>query len=68
MLWNKQSIDVTIIRQEYNLPIFYNYYVTSEKNKCHRTLLRLGMAFIGLDYLDLLGYLRTDTYSSGTER
>ena len=60
------NIVIPINIQEANLPIIYNYYVTSAQKKRHWPLLRLGMAFISLDYLDLFGDIRTDTYSSGT--
>ena len=54
-------------RQEYNLPIIYNYFVTSAQKKRDGTLFRLGMACIGLDSLDFFGDLRTDTDSIGIE-
>ena len=56
-----------INRKEANLPIIYNYYLNSAEKKIHGPLLIPGMAFIGLDYMDLFGDLRTDTDSSGTE-
>ena len=59
--------DVPINRQEDTPPIIYNSYVTRTQNKLHGPLLRLGMTFISLDYLDLFGDLRTDEESSGTE-
>ena len=67
MVPKNHNIVIPINRQEANLLIIYNSYVTSEKKKRHGPLLRLGMAFIGLDYLDLFGNLRKDTDSSGTE-
>ena len=61
------NIITPINRQEDNLSIIYNSYVTSAQYKRNVTLLRLSMVLIGLDYLYLFGYLRTDTDSSGTE-
>ena len=67
MLPKNHNIDVPIDRQEYNFPTVYNYYVTSAQKKRHGPLLRLSMAFISLDYLDLFGDLRADEESSRTE-
>ena len=67
MVLKNHNIFIPINRQEYNLLIIYNYYVTSAQKKCHGQLLRSGMEFIGLDYLDLFGDLRTDIDSSVTE-
>ena len=67
MVPKKHNILIPINIQEDNPPIIYNYYVTSAQNKRHGTLLRSGMAFIGLDYLDFLGDLITDIDRSGTE-
>ena len=59
MVLNNYNSVVPINIQEYKSPIIYNSYVTSAQNKHHGPLLRLDTAFIGLDYLDLFGYLRT---------
>ena len=67
MLPKNHNIDVPIDRHEYNFPTVYNYYVTSAQKKRHGPLLRLGMAFISWDCLDLFGDLRTDEEISGTE-
>ena len=60
MLLNNHKIVILINRQDANLPIIYNSYVTSAQNKRHRQLLRLGMDFIGLGSLDLFGDIRID--------
>ena len=41
--------------------------MTSAQNKRHGPLLRLSISFIGLDYLDLIGDIRTYIDSIGTE-
>ena len=67
MVLKNHNIAIPINRQESNIPIIYNSYVTSAQNKRNVPLLRLIMELIGLDYLDLFGDLRTDIYISGTE-
>ena len=67
MLLNNHNIDLPINREEGRIPVIYKSDVTSAQNKLHGPLLRLGMAFISLDSLDLFGYLRIYTNSSGTE-
>ena len=67
MVPNNHNIFIPINRQEAKLSIIYNYYVTSAQKKRHGPLLRLGMAFIGLDSLDLFGDLRTYIDSSEIE-
>ena len=67
MVLNNHNIVIPINIPEDNLPIIYNSYVTSAQNKRHGTLFRLGMEFIGLDYLDFFGDIRIDIDSSGTE-
>ena len=67
MVPKNHNIVIPINIQEANLTIIYNSYVTSTQKKLHGTILRSGMEFIGLDYLDLFGDIRIDTYSSGTE-
>ena len=67
MLPKNHNNDVPISRHEYNSPKHFKSYVTSAQKKRHGPLLRLGMAFISWDYLDLFGDLRTDEESSGTE-
>ena len=67
MVLNNHKIVIHINRQEDNLPIIYNSYVNSAKNKRHGPLLILGMAFIGLYSLDFFGYIITDTDSSVKE-
>ena len=58
MLLKNHNIDVPINIHEDNLPIIFNYYVTSVQNKRHGPLLRLGIVFIGLDSLDLFGDIK----------
>ena len=65
MVQKNQNIVISINREEANLSIIYNYYVTSAQKKCYGPLFISGMAFIGFDYLDLFGDIRTDTDSSG---
>ena len=60
MVLNNHKMVIPFNRQETNLPIIYNSYVTSAQNKRHRQLLRLGMEFIGLGSLDLFGDIRID--------
>ena len=67
MLLKNHKIDVPINRQEYNLPIIYNSYVTSAQKKRNGTLLRSGIAFIVLGYLYFFVDIITDTDSSETE-
>ena len=61
------NIVILVNRQEAKLPLIYNSYVTLAQNKRHGPLLILGVAFLGLDSLDLFGNIRIDTDSSGTE-
>ena len=58
MLLKNHNIDVPINIHEDNLPIIFNYYVTSVQNKRHGPLLRLGIVFIGLDSLALFGDIK----------
>ena len=67
MVLKNHNIVRPINRQEANLPIIYNAYVTLAQMKRHRPLLRLGMAFIGLGSFHLVGGIRTDRDSSVTE-
>ena len=68
MVQKNQNIVISINREEANLSIIYNYYVTSAQKKCYGPLFISGMAFISFDYLDLFADLRTDTDSSGKQR
>ena len=67
MVPKKHNIFIPINRQEANLPIIYNSYVTSAQKKFHEPLLISGMVFICLGYLDPFGGLITDTDGSVTE-
>ena len=67
MFLKNHNIVTPINRQEANIPIIYNYYLTSAQKKRHWPLLILGMEFIDFDSLDFFGYLKTDIYNSRTE-
>ena len=67
MVLKNHNIVIPINRQEANLPIVYDYYVTSAKNKHHWPLLISGVVFIILGSLGFFGGLIIDTYSRGTE-
>ena len=67
MILKNHNIFIPINRQEANLTIIYNLYVTSAQNKHHGPLLRLGMSFIGLDSLDFFGGIIIDKDRSGIE-
>ena len=67
MILKNHNIIIPINIQEANLPIIYNYDVTSAQKKRHGPLLISGKAFIGLYYLDFFGDLITDTYISVIE-
>ena len=67
MVPNNHNIYIPINRQESNLPIIYNSYVTSAQKKRNGTLLRSGIAFIVLGYLYFFVDIITDTDSSETE-
>ena len=67
VVMKNHNLIIPINRQEANLCIIYNFYLTSAQNKCHGTLLILGMVFIILGYLGLFGYLISYIYISGTE-
>ena len=67
MVLKNHNIVIPINRQEANLPIIYNSYVNSAQKKRYGPLLRLCMAFIGLEYLDLFGNIITYIDTSGTE-
>ena len=51
------NIITPINRQEDNLSIIYNSYVTSAQNKRNGPLLRLGVVIIGLCFFELSGNL-----------
>ena len=58
MVLKNHNIVIPINKQDSNLTIIYNSYVTSAQMKRHEPLLRSGMAFIGLDFWIFLAILQ----------